>query len=948
MKPHRPHLFSFASVIALGVILAGGTTWADEVPKAFDPALMVERFAAAPDIVHPVSIAFDHRGRLLVIESHTHFRPPKYQGPPHDRIRVVEDTDGDGKADRFTTFFEGTTATMDIAVHPDGSVYVATRNEVVRLRDTDGDGKADRNDRVAFLKTDGNYPHNGLSGLAFDSRGNLYFGMGENLGASYELTGADGATLKGGGEGGNIYWCTRDGKQLRRVATGFWNPFGVCTDIFGRVFTVDNDPDAMPPCRMLHVVEGGDYGYQVRYARSGRHPFQSWNGQLPGTLPMVSGVGEAPCEVLSYESDGLPAEYLGNLFVSAWADHRIERYVPTERGASVSAERQPFVQGGKDFRPVGLVTAPDGSLFISDWVLGDYNLHGHGAIWHIRRREPTKPERPGDARQALASLHRPLREAAARQLAREGGTSADWLRRQCSHENPRIRAAALTALIDAGDSEVDLKKIAAQDPLPALRALAVRTLVARNVDASPFLDDANPPPVRFEALGALRKKSDLSRLVQYLLSSDPFIYHGAVQQLAAAPERLSALDSKSLSDARQRQGLLLAQRRCDPGDTRHVVPSYLSDADPEMRLLAAKWIADEKLTQYPPLLVAALADPRVSVRLCHGFATALARIDGQDVSEAGMAKLFFARLTEAGTPAEARIAALRLLPPTHKELKLDVLTALLRDDNTELQLEAVRMLQEYPHKSRVQVLLDVARDRERASVVRAEALAGAAEGAQDNVDAVLEFVRERDAALRDEALRALSGAKLNADQRKKVEDLARAQPAVADLAARALGRPFTNDRPRPDDLRAWLQRLEGPADAAAGRRVFFHPRLASCAKCHRVAGRGQDISPDLSSIGRTERRHLLESILQPDNLVAPHYQVWSLVTADGKTYTGMLLRTVLDEYTYADPQGSQFKLNTRDIVESHSLPRSIMPTGLVDLLTDQEMRDLVAYLETQR
>ncbi len=175
--------------------------------------MQVERFAAAPDIVHPVGIAFDNRGRLLVLESHTHFRPEGYKGPKHDRVRVLEDTDGDGKADRFTTFYEGTTATMDIAVHPDGSVYLATRSEVLRLRDTDGDGKADERRRIVFLDTKGDYPHNGLSGLCFDSKGDLFFGMGENLGADYKLIGADGTTIAGGGEGGNVFWCTADGKK---------------------------------------------------------------------------------------------------------------------------------------------------------------------------------------------------------------------------------------------------------------------------------------------------------------------------------------------------------------------------------------------------------------------------------------------------------------------------------------------------------------------------------------------------------------------------------------------------------------------------------------------------------------------------------------------------------------------------------------------------------------
>src|SRR5579864_6901420 len=119
-----------------------------QTPQIADSRLRIDLFAAAPDIVHPIGIAFDQRGRLLVIESHTHFRPPNYQGPKHDRVRIVEDTDGDGKADRFTTFFEGTQATMDIAVHPDGPVYLATRNEILRLRDSDGDGKADEQRRI--------------------------------------------------------------------------------------------------------------------------------------------------------------------------------------------------------------------------------------------------------------------------------------------------------------------------------------------------------------------------------------------------------------------------------------------------------------------------------------------------------------------------------------------------------------------------------------------------------------------------------------------------------------------------------------------------------------------------------------------------------------------------------------------------------------------------------
>src|SRR5205823_6071515 len=153
----------------------------------------------------------------LVVESHTHFRPNDYQGPPADRVRMFEDTDGDGRADRITTFFEGTTWTMNIGIHPDGSVYIATRDEVFRLRDTDGDGRADERTPIAHLETKGNYPHNGLSGFAFDFDGNVFFGLGENKGETFKLIGTDGS-VESELEGGQIYRCRPDGSKLERVA----------------------------------------------------------------------------------------------------------------------------------------------------------------------------------------------------------------------------------------------------------------------------------------------------------------------------------------------------------------------------------------------------------------------------------------------------------------------------------------------------------------------------------------------------------------------------------------------------------------------------------------------------------------------------------------------------------------------------------------------------------
>src|SRR5690606_20481018 len=125
------------------------------------------------------------------------------------------------------------------------------------------------------------------------------FGLGENLGHDYTLIGTDGTRVSGGGEGGSTYHVRADGTGLRRVSTGWWNPFGMCVDPAGRVFGTDNDPDASPPCRLIQVVEGGDYGYEYRYGRTGLHPLTTWTGDIPGTLPMVAGTGEAPGAVIA-------------------------------------------------------------------------------------------------------------------------------------------------------------------------------------------------------------------------------------------------------------------------------------------------------------------------------------------------------------------------------------------------------------------------------------------------------------------------------------------------------------------------------------------------------------------------------------------------------------------------------------------------------------------------
>ena len=351
------------------------------------------------------------RGRVWAIESNTHFRPKDYAGHPTDRLLVFSEMDAAGRLQHVDQFADGFTYAMSVAVRPSGEIFVATRRDVFVFSDADGNLRADGPaKRILQLDTAGDYPHNGLAGFAFDAQGWLYIGCGENLGADYQFSGSDGTTLSGGGEGGNIYRCRYDGTRLEHLATGFWNPHDSCVDAFGRLFTVDNDPDYRPPCRLVHIVSGGDYGFRYRNGRRGIHPFTAWDGELPGTLPMVAGTGEAPSGVVAYESDGLPEDFIGNLLATSWGDHRIDRFRLKAKGISFTSRAEPVITGGENFRPVGLAVAPDGSLFCTDWVLKDYTLHRHGRIWRIAPVAAASKRGPREAVEPAAVPGRPLAE----------------------------------------------------------------------------------------------------------------------------------------------------------------------------------------------------------------------------------------------------------------------------------------------------------------------------------------------------------------------------------------------------------------------------------------------------------------------------------------------------------------------------------------------------------
>ena len=833
--------------VALLAGRAAAAATAPETPAAVDTSVKVTLFASEPDIVTPIGATVDTKGRLLVIESNSHFRPKNYQGAATDRIRILEDTKGSGKADKITTFYEGQNFLMNLAADRDGSIVVSSRNEIFRLV-PDEKGVAGKKITLAHLETKADYPHNGLHGLAIGPGGVIYIGLGENLGGAYTLVGADGRKFSDDTGSGSIFRIDAEGHGLIRVAQGFWNPFGLGVDPAGNVWAVDNDPDGRPPCRLIDVVPGGDFGYEFRYGRTGMHPLQAWDAELPGTLGMVAGVGEAPCAVRWFR---------GRLYVSSWRDHQVESYTLTPRGASYTAAIAPIVRGGDSFRPVGLAPAPDGSLFVTDWGSKSYPVHGLGRVWKLTF----------------------------------AGAATD----------------------NAGPPINDARKHAAQ----------------------------------------LRQSTDVTELLAALDSTDPATAQAAEYGLSKLP----AAEKVAWSGLRtpQQKIWLLEALLLRGSDLTADADQALKDPDDRVRQMGVRCVAERNLKSERPELDHLLKSQTLSPRLLGMTVATINQLDGDPAAKVDSAKINSVLLSRMNAPDAtdaARASALHTMQASHPQIPLDKVKSLLDSPLAALQLEAVRYLDADANPDRLPVLLEVASDARRDPAVRAEAVLGLAADPKANLDALLHLAEGDEPSVRAEAFRALRpvGPTLTPAQREALEKVAQKDAGDADLVGRVVGNA-TQPRPPESDEAAWQKIVAAaPGNADAGRRIFFNPSGPGCYRCHMLEGRGRAIGPDLTMIGHSQtREHVLESILDPSREIAPLYTLWTITTTKGDPVTGMLLRRDgQSNEVYVDATGTETHVSEPTVIDRRMRPESLMPTGLVQALTDQELRDLLAVLMEKR
>ncbi|MDO8543569.1 MAG: c-type cytochrome [Opitutaceae bacterium] len=901
-------LRSCALAAAVGSLLAAERPI--EYPRLRDERLQISLYASDPDIVTPIASVVDAEGRLYVIECHTHSPPPNYPGPKGDRIKVFEGTRPDGRYARMSIFAEDIHQAQSLALDRDGTLYVVGTREVLVLHDRDRDGRSEARRRLLHLdpyEKRAN-PHGQMMGIAFSNDGWMYVGTGTT---SDDWIASDGTRLPVGPYwGGIIARCRPDGTQLERVAWGFWNPFSIGFDRQGRLLCVDNDPDHRGPNRLLHIVHGGDYGYKRIYGRYGLHPYQAWEGELPGTLPMIHGIGEAPTAVIDASTAALPADYRDTILGATWGEHDVTLFRPKPAGASITATREIFLRGeGHDnqtspFRPSGMSASPvDGAIYISDWMLIDYTTHQRGRIWKVTARDgvptlaPRKPFSPEEPTAEFARMQRLTEAARIEEYAS--------LRQALSEPDPFIRNAAVTALSRPVFRRAVLSDLEHADAKVRLGAL----LALRRADVS------EPAP-----LIALRLGDPDLDVVQLAM-----IWAGE-KELISLADRIDAVGGRANFN----------------------------------KALFQTWLATMQIMQNAS---AAAAGEKSAAGTAKGPGGGAKKgSDGGYYLNRQLSPEFFEKLVhDEQRPVLLRAMALRWLPSIERRANHELIATMARQSDPMLQIEAVRRLGGSSRAEAAAVLREIALNANQPASLRAEALAALA-GKPDL--GLVSLLDDREPAVRLEAARTLRALRTDpavlAAAARKLATI-EGDPREVRFRSQLQFLIAPEKISRPGTVEGWQQLLARGGNPEAGRRVFFSANVG-CVACHVSEGRGvrlgagqtagfiaMALGPELSVIGRTANRDaLIHSVVKPSDYIAPEYQGWFVKMKNGEMHTGREIDQAARSIQLIILDGHEHDFPRAEIASWGALEDSLMPPELPLALAIEEFRDLVAYLESLR
>lgn len=952
-------------------------------------------FASEPTLTNPTNIDVDHLGRVWVCEAYN-YRPAITGNPTKnegDRILVLEDTNEDGKSDKTTVFYQGKEINAPLGVWVMGNKVIVSQSPYVWLfTDENGDLKADKKE-VIFEGIGGDQHDHGMHAFTFGPDGKLYFNFGNEGGQL--LDGKGNAVVGKDGQPidfkklrqGMVFRCDPDFTNIEVLGNNFRNNYEVAVDSYGTMWQSDNDDDGNKGVRINYVMQYGNYGYTDELTGAGWRanrtniedsiPYRHWHLNDPGVVPNLLQTGSgSPTGMVLYEGKLLPKEFQGQM-IHCEPGHNVVRSYPVEKaGAGYTAKIVNIVDGKRDqwFRPSDVCVAPDGSLIVSDWY--DPGVGGHQAGDQNRGRlyriaPANTPYRipkadfttvPGSV-EALQSPSLSVRYHAWNALNGMGQKAAPALEKLFTDKkaDPRMRARALWLLSKWPANAKKNVDLAIKDANPDIRIAGLRAASeSKDLNVIGYIEilakDAEPQVRRECALILHHNTSPEApalwvQLTQQYDGKDRWYLEalgiGADGQWDSFFKAWLAKAGSNPVAAQAGKDIVWRSR------TKESVPllaSLAGDANVDLKSRLRYFRAfdfnpgaNEKSMALLQIMKGSAADQTKVNEL------ALRHLDPAFVKQNPEATAALKKMLDAsyGTQAYLELVAKYELSSENNSL-LDLAISqsasrtgsaaasqLMKQGGAPMVWNVVKgsdaaksagiltALKSVGSKDALEILKTVVTDNsypENLRLVASKSLGGTMSGE----DQVLLLLKEGklDGEIKTAAVKGLSGA-----WRKSVKV----------EAAKYLEGTTAISKKHPE-----VKELIGmKGDLTKGRQVF----TSYCSVCHQVNGEGMDFGPKLSEIGsKLPKEAQYAAIFDPSAGIGFGYEGFEVTLKDGTTVTGIVSSKTETDLILKFPGGSTQEYKMSQVKSIKPLKDSMMPAGLQDAMTTEELVSLVDYL----